>query len=181
MPAFFTQKNRLGAYKKPLQGQPNLGEDTISSYRVKKKMRLLHLSINTIPSLRAHPGIKDNEIYKMLLMLWFQEESYVRPSNVFPNNMKKYKSGEVQYLMYLNRYIATMICNLGYDGWIIKPFDFPSGKGLVQYSVVYENIVPYTPEIMICRWSTKMERVLHGGRRRNTRRVRKSFRTKKTK
>ena len=188
VPAFFTQKDRLSAYKKPMPGQPNRGEDAVSTYRVKEDITLLHLTLENIPTFFHHPLC--TEIHKKYLARWYTEGNdhdippHVHPSHIMPKNAASYHSKQVPYLMYMNRYIANIICKWGYDGWIVKPFSPPdehgkNQKGLLQLSVVH-GIVPYAPEIMVCRWSTMMERVESGGRRCHTRRGRKRARTRKT-
>lgn len=77
---------------------------------------------------------------------------------------------------YLNRMIANIICFLGFDGWIVLPFNKESKQGLQQFTIMNGELSDYPPEIMICNWDSKLKYITSGGRRTSKR----SHRHKKT-
>ena len=53
--------------------------------------------------------------------------------------------------------MAELICGLGFDGWVVKPYDFDKKTGLIQLSLALlaageDPLVEYTPEVMLCGW-----------------------------
>jgi hypothetical protein len=153
VPAFFTNRGSTGAYTRGKTG-------TLSSYVVKKEARLFDLNLNSI--LPLVPLLDDDEVE--VIMHWFNhEDTYVNPSGFTPKNLADYRSGTSKYPNYLNRRMANIICKLGFDGWIVKPFDIKKRTGLEQLSYYVDGkslktrIVPYAPEIMLCKWKDTMD------------------------
>jgi hypothetical protein len=72
-----------------------------------------------------------------------------------------------------NRHFAEIICRLGFDGWVVKPWN-EEGQGIQEYSVLFNILKPMPPEIVICRWADVMEKIKGGARRRQTRRGKRS-------
>ena len=199
VPAFFTTKELLAPYKKPFPGKPNLGDATVSTYTVTKEAKLFHMTLNSIIALFQNPALTKEE--KELVAHWFQlpEESppYIFPAFTRPENL----GGE--FPNYANRRMAALLCRLGFDGWIVKPFNPEKKEGVLQVSVgkvkqIQDSIpqlkavplmdlvhhmaekapdavlVPYSAEIMLCKWDSIMNRTAGGTRK--TRKTRKSTR-----
>ncbi len=55
--------------------------------------------------------------------------------------------------LYINRKLANLVCRLGFDGWVALP------GALYQWVPSRNAVIPYAPEIMLCKWDTFMERV----------------------
>lgn len=160
VPAFFTNiVTTRGIYSHGKNG-------TISSYIVKKPARLFHMNLNSIIDLYFY--IMDlydkdevNKLkYKMLL------ENYYNPEELVVNPTG-YMEGDT-FPNYLNRRMAQMICHLGFDGWVVKPFNPEKKTGLKQWGVL-SGVNDYPPEIMLCRWKSFMDLkslpIKSGGRR----------------
>jgi hypothetical protein len=137
VPAFFTDKNTVVPYTKPFPGKLNLGETTISAYRVKKSARLLHITLNSVGKIFDHPKITEDDIE--VLSQWLlvgKMLPYLYPSGFTETNLRNYQTGRTTFPMYLNRRVAEIICKLGFDGWIVKPFNPEKRTGIFQVSVI---------------------------------------------
>jgi hypothetical protein len=157
MAAFFGNKASVGIY-----GAKN--DKNISKYRVKKAMRLLELNMNSAydlqASLIAHmPDGFLTEDEMELVYIWRDlETNAIRPT--IPIGPKDTQG----YIPYLNRFMADLVCRLGFDGWIAFPFDPSKRQGLIQLSLQH-GLIPYSSEIMVCAWAEHMDRVVEGSRR----------------
>ena len=171
VPAFFTNRGSTSAYTRGAKG-------TLSSYVVKKEAKLFHLTLNSI--LQLVPMLEEEDMEEVL-MHWFNpEEAYVNPSGFSPKNLALYRSNISKYPNYLNRRMAAIVCKLGFDGWIVKPFDPKKRTGLEQISYykdgakIKHRFVPYAPEIMLCHWKEIMDlKSLTAGGRRRTRKAKR--------
>ncbi len=169
MPAFFGNKKSVGVYgaKK---------EENITRYRTTKPITLLELNMNSTyllqKALIAHmPDGFISEDQMELVAVWCDMDSgVVRPT--VPIGPKD-ASGHIPYL---NRFMADLVCKMGFDGWIAFPFSPEKRQGLLQMSIIH-GVVPYSPEIMMCKWGEFMEPVAAGGKRRRT--LRKRYSSKK--
>jgi len=188
VPAFFTTKELLGPYK------GTIGNAAISSYTVDKEAKLFDLTFNSLAALHNHPELTDEE--RELIEEWFKIDN--SPPYLFVSSLRAEDVGKRgEYLNYANRRAANLICRLGFDGWIVKPFDPKRRTGVLQISVARvisliqqlgeeiplleaiplmakhfpdEVIVGYPAEIMLCNWDKFMSRHQQGGSRRKTRR-----------
>ncbi len=165
VPAFFGNRESINVYTR------GKGNSVISSYRVKSPLVLFNMNPVSLILLSKLPQLTDEE--KQYMKQYFVREgdlAYVIPTIPFPSEtlLKNYKEkkerGEEVYIPYLNRMIAGILCRLGFDGWIVLPYNPRKGEGLLQYSIVRNDLSEYTPELMVCNWATKMEPVKRGGR-----------------
>lgn len=151
VPAFFSNNTSITVYKR---GK----EENVSKYRTIRDMRLFQMSIQNLKTLYAvHPSLTSEDKEFLKLYLSKQAEGAVLP--IYPTKDR-----------YLNRSIANIVCRLGVDGWIVQPYQ-AGLSGMLDYSIVRRNIKPYTPEIMVCKWTDCMARITEGGKKR-TRRTR---------
>jgi hypothetical protein len=149
VPAFFSNNTSITVYKRG-------DEKNVSKYRTTKAMRLFEMTIQNLKTLYAfHPSLTSEDKDFLKLYLSKQTEGAVLP--IYPTKDR-----------YLNRTIANLVCRLGVDGWIVQPYQAGT-SGMLDYSIVRRNIKPYTPEIMVCKWTDCMVRVTEGGKKRSTR------------
>jgi hypothetical protein len=155
IPAFFTNRGSTRSYRRGKAG-------TLSSYTVTKEARLFDMNLNNLMKLRPYiRSAKNREVFGY----YFIEvggEWAVNPSYFTPDNLAEYQAKKVAYPNYLNRRMAEIICRLGFDGWVVKPYDFDRRTGLIQLSLVLleageaDPLVEYTPEVMLCNWKEHM-------------------------
>jgi hypothetical protein len=165
VPAFFGNRESIRVYTR------GKGNSVISSYRVNSPLVLFNMNPISLILLSKIPQLTDEE--KHYMKQYFVREgdlTYVIPTMPFPSEalLENYKQkkgrGEEVYVPYLNRMIAGILCRLGFDGWIVLPYNPRKGEGLLQYSMVRNELSEYTPELMVCNWTEKMEAVKRGGR-----------------
>jgi hypothetical protein len=165
VPAFFGNRESINIYTR------GKGNSVVSSYRTKTPLVLFNMNPISLIWLSKIPQLTEDE--KNYMKQYFIREgelAFVIPTIPFPsealqqNYKQKKERGEEAYLPYLNRLIAGILCRLGFDGWIVRPYNPEKGDGLLQYSMVRNEVFPYSPEIMVCNWNTKMEAVKRGGR-----------------
>ena len=149
VPAFFTNRGSTAAYTRGAKG-------ALSQYVVKKEARLFHMTLNSI--FRLMPLLANRDDIEVLMTYFDPEEAVVNPSGFTPKNLATYRANTSKFPNYLNRRMAEIICRLGFDGWVVKPYNEGKRTGLAQLSYykdsdkVKTRIVAYTPEIMLCRW-----------------------------
>lgn len=212
VPAFFGNKITIAPYAKPFPGKTAKPEsETHSAFIVKKSPRLFHMTLNTLIQLGGMMERKldiaesedEEEFFKYALEtlgLYFNfEAGCVIPS--LPIEPSKWSKGDKKFRHYLNRAMAEIVCRLGFDGWMVKPFDPEKKQGMLQVSIMklkeisdktkipipilLEHTVAlqgasveYPPEVMLCNWKEFMEPAsMSGGRR--SRRTRRQRRTRR--
>ncbi len=170
VPAFFGNRKSIQVYA------GTKGDAAFSSYKVIKPLRLFDMNLNSLKDLIFHPDMSDDD--KKLLMSYYQvEKGFVLPTMI---TSKENIMGP--HPDYMNRKVARMLCRLGFDGWIVKPFSIEKRQGLVQYVLSRKEKAPYMPEVMVCRWSEHMERLpeaVKGGRVRTRKLLRKRRQTRR--
>ena len=152
VPAFFTNRGSTRAYRRKAKG-------TLSSYVTTKEARLFDLNINSLFDLRPYiTKEKDREVFENYLIKVGGHWA-VNPSFFTPSDLAEYqeKAKEGAFPNYLNRRMAELICRLGFDGWVVKPYDFDRKTGLIQLSLTLlaageDPLIEYTPEVMLCGW-----------------------------
>ena len=165
MAAFFGNKASVGIYAAK-------DDKNISKYRVKKAITLLELDMNSAYDLQAvliahtPDGFLTEDEMELVYIWRDMETNAIRPT--IPIGPKD-ASGHIPYL---NRFMANLVCRLGFDGWIAFPYDPAKRQGLIQLSLLH-GLIAYSPEVMVCAWAEHMEHVAAGGRRK-TRRNRKA-------
>lgn len=142
VPAFFGNQYSIRVYAGPL------GKPAYSSYVVKKEAKLFVVNAQSIMKLFFHPKMTAKE------KAFIDKYLNIPSAAVLPS----FPLGQVDgHTHYLNREIANIVCKrLGLDGWIVLPFDAERGRGMKQISFVH-GIVPYAPEIMLCKWTDVMD------------------------
>ncbi len=135
VPAFFTNVNSTRAYTRGAKG-------TKSSYVVKKEARLFHMNLNSLMALARHVASTggETEVFDRYLAMTedeYGERFFVNPSDFLETNLKEYQEGKVSHPNYLNRRLAQIVCSLGFDGWVVKPFDMEKKTGLEQLSKAF--------------------------------------------
>lgn len=164
LPVFFGNKNSVGIYAAK-------NEKNISKYRVTKTLKLLELNLNTVYALQMAliaymppeflgKDEKKQSLLKQLILMWSDPDSGIMKPSV-PIGPKR-ASGHIPYL---NRLMADIVCRLGFDGWIVFPYDPAKRQGLTQMSIIHGEVA-YPPEIMVCAWTDHMEHIIGGGRMR---------------
>ena len=127
---------------------------------VKKEARLFDMNFNSLGKLGT---LLDKDDIKVLINYYNIKELYVNPSGFTPADLAAYRANRSKHPNYLNRRMAEIVCRLGFDGWVVKPFDPKRRAGLIQISIYIEGgvlktrKVPYTPEIMLCKWKDIMD------------------------
>jgi hypothetical protein len=150
VPAFFTNRGSTRAYRRKAKG-------TLSSYVTTKEARLFDLNLNSLFDLRPYiTKAKDREMFENYLMKVGGQWT-VNPSYFTPRDLAEYQAKKVAFPNYLNRRMAEFICGLGFDGWVVKPYDFGKKTGLIQLSLALlamgeDPLIEYTPEVMLCGW-----------------------------
>jgi len=157
IPAFFGDRKSIKIYAR---GKPEA--EAVSSYSVKRPITLFHMTLNTILDISVHPDLTKGDKEAL--------RAYVGEGFVIP--IKFLRKENIEKRLYLNRRIANMICRLGFDGWVVNPYDPDKKQGLVQFIISRQDIAEYSPEIMLCTWTNFLERIKTGGKRKN--RTRKS-------
>jgi hypothetical protein len=216
VPAFFGNRVTISPYTKPLPGKKALEEtSTLSAYTITKSPRLFHMTLESVQELfnsfveRINTaGINESETdflnysLTMLSQYFPPGVGVVIPS--LPTPPSPFSKPSEKHRSYMNRTIADILCHLGYDGWIVKPFNLKERQGLEQVSIVrlkeisdktkiplpvlLENpkaleraSISYPPEIMLCNWSAFMEPAsLEGGGRRRAKTRRQRYRRRRT-
>lgn len=228
VPAFFGNLESIKPYTKWRPGllnrnkkeikEADMGE-TLSAYTVTKSPRLFHMSFVSLTNLQDYlEYLISLDIIKGKQKEFLQEAIHILSIYIQP--FSKDISFVIPFIVfkppsYMNRMIANILCALGYDGWIVKPF-VGEEQGLKQLSstllyntlkekekvdklldtltgnakigkddliVLATSIIPYTPEIMLCKWDKFMvPATLEGGgrRRAKTRRHRQRHRRRRT-
>jgi hypothetical protein len=168
MPAFFGNRKLADRYAAA-------NDKKISKYRITKELTLLELNLNSVYNLQkaliAHmPGFLTDDQMELVYIWCDMETGAIRPSiPIGPEDA----SGHIPYL---NRFMAELVCRLGFDGWIVFPYDPSKRQGLIQISVIHGRVA-YSPEIMVCRWMDHMEKLVGGGVRYKTfRKTRSNYR-----
>jgi len=160
IPAFFSNLESIEPYTKFHEGLTNRDgkeikesnmRETRSAYTVTKSPRLFHMTFDSLVKLKQtfEKIVKEKSLlrYKEYLFAKYAFEvlsDYIleetkaiapllplRTTIVIPKPIEKY---QLPGLKYLNRYIAEIICERGYDGWIVKPFNPEKSEGLKEYS-----------------------------------------------
>jgi hypothetical protein len=153
VPAFFTNRGSTRAYRRGAAG-------TLSSYVVKKEARLFDMNFNSLVMLGS---LLDEDDVEVLMYYFNIEDLYVNPSGFTPADLAAYRANTSKHPNYLNRRMAAIVCRLGFDGWVVKPYDPEKRTGLVQISYymdggeVKTREVAYAPEIMLCKWKDIMD------------------------
>jgi hypothetical protein len=193
VPIFFGDRESIRMYQQTRSMQTgkvikNLGDATITKYKVKDDLRLLRWGFDSIPQLQEllqNLLSQDNSKYsdivtvdELKLLLFYLNPQIGSVLPTLPASFYR-KSESTKYLEYMNRDIANIICKLGFDGWIVLPFDMEKRQGLIQKSLITKEESIYPPEIMMCNWSKHLELltpVTKGGKRKikKTRKVRKT-------
>lgn len=185
IPAFFGNKTTTKIYS----GAELTEDETRSSYRVKREAVLLDMNYNTLSRLEAHPALSEKDID-------YLNQYYVNRNG--PHTLKlptgdltiminapvpvvlpcvPYGTTKSGHMIYLNRIMAKIICKLGVDGWIVRPFDQDKKSGVLKWNINASALSFYNPEIMLCKWNEVMDRIDTAGgarKRRKTRRARGS-------
>ncbi len=186
VPAFFGNMKSIQVYSR---GNPQ----AFSSYTFHKPCELIQFDYTTLQNLLSHPGLSHDD-KESLLQYFNREEGYVNPISVTEENKKEFLNAKgAKPLKYLNRRVADILCSLGFDGWIVQPYNPGKRQGMIQYVPSKKVLAPYAPEFMLCKWdeyltldsannagssSSKMKNV-DGGRRKSRRS--KKNRTKRSK
>lgn len=119
-----------------------------TSFVVKKdkEIKLLELNINSLESLKK---FFEGDDYKFLSEYFIMLDGHL---GIFPS-IPYGKIGEIaegditEYSYTFNRRFAEIICKLGFDGWVIKPYNEEKGEGINQFinkgelDTIIKNIV----------------------------------------
>ncbi len=156
VPAFFSNNTSISVYKRG-------NEANVSKYKTTRDIRLFVMTVQALKTLLViHPELTAED--KEYLKLYLKEQSQNAVMPIYP---LKNQHG------YLNRAIASIICRLGVDGWIVQPYK-KGEAGMRNYSLI-RPIADYKPEFLVCKWTDCMERITTGGKtRKSTRRLRKT-------
>ncbi len=171
MPAFFGNRQSISVYA------GTAGDAAYSSYKVTKPIRLLNWNFNSVRDLMVHHDLQDDE-FELLQKYLNLEDLYVNPIQIL--SRKNITSTHVDYL---NKKIARIVCRLGFDGWIVKPFAPEKREGLIQWVPSRKARAPYAAEMMMCKWSDFMERLpeaVKGGRSRSRKTRKTHIRRRRT-
>jgi hypothetical protein len=150
VPAFFTNRGSTRAYRRR-------GKGTLSSYVTTKEARLFDLNLNSLFELRPYiTKAADRTVFENYLIKVGGQWA-VNPSFFTPRDLAEYQAKKVVFPNYLNRRMAEIICRLGFDGWVVKPYDVDKKTGLIQLSLTLlasgeDPLIEYTPEVMLCGW-----------------------------
>ncbi len=150
VPAFFANRTSALVYTRTLK---NAG---LTSYTVKRPIRLLHLNLNSAKDFYFHPRVSEED--RSYIRMWYKADiPAVVP--VLPLG----KPDAEGHMPYLNRRIAEIVCRMGLDGWIVLPWNPAKRRGLLDFSILRKQTREYTPEVMLCRWKECMTQT-GGGR-----------------
>jgi hypothetical protein len=139
--------------------------DQVSTFTVKRPLRLVVWTHDTIQTLRKHPHA-NSKLLDHYLQIYndTNESGYVTPLGYLEGNDE-----ETARHKYINRQMADMICSMGFDGWIVLP------NTLKWY--IWGRVEEYTPEIVLC--SPLYDRVEYSGGKRTYRVKRKNNKNRK--
>lgn len=187
IPAFFGNRETTQIYS----GSELSEEETRSAYKSKREALLLDWNYNTLDLLAAHPALSEKDID-------FLEQYYVPKSG--PHTLKlpdgdmniminspapvvlpcvPFGTTKGGYTIYLNRIMAKIVCKLGLDGWVVRPFDPAKKAGVLKWVIAESALSFYNPEIMLCKWGEVMDRIdTVGGSRRRLRKTRRAHQKK---
>lgn len=192
IPAFFGNRKTIEPYTRS-DATSDVNVSKIVGYRFKTDTELIELNLNSLGLLNIIFESLSPEMFSdadlvvlnkkaayghAILSKWVDEDYDLNPS------LPLYKLGEngkarlkkqSGFTVYMNRYIASLLCALEIPGWIALPFNQEKRQGVTQKSVKYGR-VPYPPEMMLCKWLDLLEPMTaaSGGTRRCRRQMRKT-------
>ncbi len=154
-------RNSYTRANKPLSEQ-------VSTFTVKKPLRLLLWNYESIQALRKHPVANTNANQKVLDHYLQQYEGVNESEYVTPLGYLEGNDENTAKHKYINRLMVDMICYMGLDGWVVLP------NTLKWY--IWGRVEDYAPEIVLC--SPLYARVNYSGGTRRSRRFRKKLNTR---
>jgi hypothetical protein len=146
MPAFFGNIRSTALYSR---GNP----EALSSYRIKRDVVLMNMNVGNLLTVAQSLDGEDEEVMGQYLQQGEDGRWFVIPT------IPVGRPNAAGHIPYLNRRIADIVCAMGFDGWVVKPLNSEKREGLRQFSLVRGGLVPYAPEILLCRWSEVAERI----------------------
>jgi hypothetical protein len=177
--------------------------EEITEYQVKEAAVLLDLNIETIQKLQVlfesallqlktkpvtSQTLKEIQWHEKSLKIFqlylAREENGVYPT--IPASMYRHISPENSTAQYLNRDVANILCAMGFDGWIVMPYNSTKGEGLLEYSLRHNGkskFVEYYPEVMLCNHIQHLKKIgtkmYHATHRHKTRHYTRHANTKR--
>ena len=154
VPAYFADATSAYIYTR---GDP----DKLSAYKVIKQPKLFVLSYKNILNLSEEEELEPDE--KAALDMYFQIDLEKKIPYIVPIGFLKRENAMGEHKLYLNRRILTIVCRLGYDGWIAMPNTLlqrnMDARHYQQTGELRFNYNPYNPEIAICHWQQFLEAI----------------------
>lgn len=181
VPVFLGDKVTIEPYTVGPNGQrPLPREDTISSYKTTKDLRLFVMSKPNFEAILEGDLDDDTRAFirRNYLLQYTLPESSIQtlqkhmairisnPVHAIRPDTESMDDPETGYGEYSNRRLARILCDLGFDGWVSFP------NTLLEYA--NRVLHYYTSEIVLCRWDEMATRT--GGRRSRRRRTRRKRR-----
>ncbi len=180
VPVFFGDKATIEPYTVDRYGNRRVPrEDTISSYKTNKDLRLFVMTKSNFDTLvDVVPDDTGNFVRRNYLLSFpLSEESLktlqknlafpiTNPVHAIRPDAETSRVPGTKYVEYSNRRLARILCELGFDGWVSFP------NTLLEYAG--RSLHYYTSEVVICRWEEVSSRI--GGRRTRRRQTRKKRR-----
>ena len=211
VPMFVSDLDSIRIYTMVPPGSGRMDPKTVSRYTLTKNPVLFDMTPENLDKLLADPKIQTDPTLVALKQWYFVRADLTKaPKTRFPPTLKDLvEQGIVKGTepampvltpnlqspgggspLYLNRSLSTLLCKLGFDGWVVMPGAFLQRFPLREYmedptsysadfatGSVKFFYTPYRPEVMLCNWDTVSTWAkAFGGRRRKTIRRRRSTR-----
>lgn len=205
VPMFVSDLDSIRIYTMVPPGSGNTDPKTVSRYTLTKNPTLFDMTPENIERLLADPKVQEEPGMKDLKTWYFVRADLTKgfKTSVPPTLKDLVKSGIVKGTetaipvltpnlapphggppLYLNRILSSLLCKLGFDGWVVMPgaflqrfpvreymldpathsypADFAAGTVKFFYTV-------YRPEVMLCKWDSFSTWTKAFGGRRKTR------------
>lgn len=211
VPMFVSDLDSIRIYTMVPPGSGVMDTKTVSRYTVTKNPVLFDMTPENIERLLADPKVQDEPGLPELKKWYFVRADLTKaPKTQFRPTIKDLVDGGIVKgtekafpvltpnlaapgggpTLYLNRILSTLLCKLGFDGWVVMPGTFLQRFPLREYmgdpaayaaefaaDTVKFFYSPYRPEVMLCKWDTFSTWTKAFGGRRKTRRGRRYSKT----
>lgn len=208
VPMFVSDLDSIRIYTMIPPGSGAMDPATVSRYTLTKHPTLFDMTPENIERLLADPKVQADPGLAALKQWYFVRADLTQaPPTKIPPTLKDLVTAgvvtgtETAYpvltpnlqppsggaSLYLNRSLSTLLCTLGFDGWVVMPGTFLQRFPIREYmadprsyaadfaaGTVKFFYTPYRPEVMLCKWDTVSTwKKAFGGRRKTRSKTRR--------